>query len=246
MAKKSKEYYVVVKGRRAGIYTMWLGEDGAAEQVKNFPDALYKGFHTHEEATAWLKENSPEISSNLVSELLKVDGGRTLSEGFESPEDHLKAGKVLIYADGGAINNPGPGGYGIVLKYKGHTKELSGGFRGTTNNRMEIMACIEALRALKQKSSVVIYSDSKYVVDSISEGWVRRWQANGWMRNREQKAENADLWQQLLDLCSRHEVEFHWIRGHAGEIDNERCDQLAMEAARRKYLSADVGYENRQ
>jgi ribonuclease HI len=246
MGKKSKKYYAVVNGRRPGIYTTWLGKDGAAEQVKNFPGAFYKGFYTREDAIVWLRENSQEIPYNPASELLKVEGGRGLSEGFESPEDVLKAGKVLIYTDGGAISNPGPGGYGIVLRYKGRTKELSGGFRGTTNNRMEIMACIEALRALKQKSSVVIYSDSKYVVDSISEGWARRWQANGWMRNREHKAENVDLWQQLLDLCSRHEVEFRWIRGHVGEKDNERCDQLAMEAARQKDLSADVGYENRQ
>jgi ribonuclease HI len=246
MGKKSKRYYVVVNGRRPGIYNKWLGEDGAADQVKNFPDAVYKGFHTREDAIEWLKENDEEALLSLAAGSLETVDSGTSSGDLESPEDVLKAGKVLIYTDGGAINNPGPGGYGVVLKYKDHIKELSGGFRRTTNNRMEIMACIKALCALKQKSSVVIYSDSKYVVESVSKGWVRRWQANGWMRNREHKAENSDLWQQLLDLCSRHEVEFRWIRGHVGKKDNERCDQLAMEAARRKDLSADVGYENRQ
>jgi len=244
MSKKKKQYYVVVNGRRPGIYNKWFGEDGAADQVENFPEALYKGFYTREEAIEWLKEFSEETLSSLAPELLEAADSGTLPQDTESPEDVIKAGKVLIYTDGGAINNPGPGGYGIVLKYKDRKKELSGGFRATTNNRMEILACIEALRALKQKCSIVIYSDSKYVVESMSQGWVKRWQTNGWMRNDNHKAENADLWEQLLDLCHQHEVEFRWTRGHVGKKDNERCDQLAMEAARRKDLPADVGYED--
>ncbi len=244
MSKKKKQYYVVVNGRRPGIYDKWFGEDGAADQVENFPEAIYKGFYSREEAIEWLKEFSEGTLSNLAPELLEVVETDALTQNTESPEDILRAGKVLIYTDGGAINNPGPGGYGVVLKYKERRQELSGGFRATTNNRMEILACIEGLRALKQKCSVVIYSDSKYVVESMSQGWVKRWQANDWMRSDKHKAENADLWEQLLDLCDQHEVEFRWTRGHVGKKDNERCDQLAMEAARRKGLPADAGYEN--
>ncbi len=232
-----KQYYVVVNGRRPGIYNKWLGEDGAANQVVNFPEAIYKGFYTRSEAIEWLKEFSEETLSSLAPELLEAVDGDILPQDAESLEDVLKAGKVLIYTDGGAINNPGPGGYGIVLKYKDRRKELSAGFRATTNNRMEILACIEALRALKQKCSGVIYSDSKYVVESMSHGWVKRWQTNGWMRNDKHQAENADL-------CNQHEVEFRWTRGHVGKKDNERCDPLAMEAARRKNLPADAGYES--
>ncbi|MCX7839480.1 MAG: ribonuclease HI, partial [Anaerolineae bacterium] len=138
---------------------------------------------------------------------------------------------------------PGSGGYGVVLRYREHKKELSGGFRLTTNNRMEILACIEGLRALKRKSDVVIFSDSQYVVNSIAKGWAQKWKANNWMRNNKEKAENADLWEQLLELCSYHNVEFRWVRSHNDNPDNERCDQLAREAAEREDLPADRVYE---
>jgi ribonuclease HI len=151
---------------------------------------------------------------------------------------------VIIYTDGGAIKNPGPGGYGVVIRRQGYRKELSGGFRETTNNRMEILACIEGLRALKKKSDVVLYSDSKYVVDSMMQGWARRWKANGWRRDKRNSAENVDLWERLLDLTNQHEVEFRWLRGHAGHKDNERCDTLARQAALQADLPPDVGYED--
>jgi ribonuclease HI len=150
---------------------------------------------------------------------------------------------VVIYADGACIGNPGPGGYGVVLLYGEHRRELSGGFRRTTNNRMEILAVIVGLRALKQTCSVTVHSDSEYVVNSMSRGWARRWQENGWMRTKKERAVNPDLWDELLELCDKHEVKFVWVKGHAGNRENERCDQLAQRAAQRKDLPPDEGYE---
>jgi len=151
----------------------------------------------------------------------------------------------VIYADGAAINNPGPGGYGVVLLHKRKRTELSGGLRLTTNNRMELLACIVGLGALKFRCHVVVYSDSKYVVDCIAKGWAKKWRTNGWQRTRDQKAENPDLWAQLLDLCDKHEVEFRWVKGHAGQPENERCDQLASQAAAKQDLPPDTAYETR-
>jgi len=113
----------------------------------------------------------------------------------------------------------------------------------TTNNRMELMACIIGLKALKRILSVVIYSDSKYVVDGITKGWAERWKANGWMKNKREPAKNPDLWEQLLALCEKHEVEFEWVKGHAGNKENERCDQFAQKAAALKNLPPDKVYE---
>ncbi len=150
--------------------------------------------------------------------------------------------RVTIYTDGACIGNPGPGGYGVVLSDGPHRKELFGGYRLTTNNRMEIMAAIVGLRALKVRCLVTLYSDSQYLVDSMTKGWVQRWRANGWRRDRKTPALNADLWTQLLDLCTRHEVTFVWLRGHAGDRENERCDRLSMEAAQQQDLPPDAGY----
>jgi ribonuclease HI len=151
--------------------------------------------------------------------------------------------QVVIYTDGACSGNPGPGGYGVVLLYSGHRKELSGGFRRTTNNRMELLAVIEGLRALKSSCSVKLYSDSQYIIKAIKEGWAERWRANGWMRNKKEKAVNPDLWAQLLDLCKQHKVEFIWVRGHAGNVENERCDVLAVMASQQRNLPADEVYE---
>ncbi len=150
---------------------------------------------------------------------------------------------VTLYTDGGCINNPGPGGYGVVLLYDSHRKELSGGFRKTTNNRMEILAAITGLQALKEPCRVTLYSDSQYLVNAIEKGWAQRWQSNGWMRNKKEKAINPDLWEKLLELCKIHKVHFEWLRGHAGHDENERCDELATSAARGTDLATDEGYE---
>lgn len=151
--------------------------------------------------------------------------------------------QVTIYTDGGSKGNPGPGGYGVVLQYKEHRKELSGGFRKTTNNRMELMAAIAALEALKTQCQVTLYTDSRYLVDAMEQGWARRWRANGWRRNRKERALNPDLWERLLKLCDQHAVAFVWLRGHAGNVENERCHLLVTEAATGNNLPPDVGYE---
>jgi ribonuclease HI len=150
---------------------------------------------------------------------------------------------VTLYTDGGCINNPGPGGYGVVLLYNSHRKELSGGFRRTTNNRMEILAAIAGLEAHKEPCRVTLFSDSQYLVNAIQKGWARRWQANGWKRSKKEKAVNPDLWERLLELCKIHKVQFEWVRGHAGHLENERCDELAKAAARGSNMSVDEGYE---
>ncbi|MBN2244160.1 MAG: ribonuclease HI [Acidobacteria bacterium] len=152
--------------------------------------------------------------------------------------------EVEIYTDGGCRNNPGPGGFGAVLLYGKHRKELSGGFRLTTNNRMEILAAVKGLEALKEPCRVTVYSDSQYVVHAMEKGWAQRWRSGGWRRNRKEKAVNPDLWEKLLDLCDRHEVRFRWVRGHAGTPENERADRLAGEAACGDNLAVDEVYEN--
>ena len=149
---------------------------------------------------------------------------------------------VTIYTDGACIGNPGPGGYGAVLLYGDNRRELSGGFAETTNNRMEILAAVVGLEALKYPCNVTLYSDSRYVVDAIEKGWARKWKANGWMRNKRERAVNPDLWERLLALTARHSVEFRWVRGHAGNKENERCDRLANGAARGQGLPIDPGY----
>ena len=151
--------------------------------------------------------------------------------------------EVAIYTDGACTGNPGPGGYAAILTHGAHRKELSGGFRRTTNNRMEVTAAIFGLTALKQECRVVLHSDSEYLVKAMSKGWVERWRNNGWRRKRNTKALNADLWEQLLELCRHHTVEFRWVRGHAGNVENERCDKLAVEAAGRADLPIDEGHE---
>ena len=148
--------------------------------------------------------------------------------------------KVEIFTDGACSGNPGPGGYGVVLRSNGHTRQLSAGFKQTTNNRMELRAVIEGLRALKEKCSVIVYSDSKYIVDAVEKGWARRWRANNWYRNKKEKALNIDLWKQLLDLIEEHQVKFHWVKGHAGHPENELCDELAVAATTGENLFEDL------
>ncbi len=154
-------------------------------------------------------------------------------------------GGVDIHTDGACLGNPGPGGYAALLCYRGRCKELSGGYRLTTNNRMEIMAAIVGLEAVKPGYDVTVHSDSRYLVDAMNKGWVERWASQGWMRNRRDPAENADLWTRLLDLCRGREVRFVWVPGHAGRPENERCDALAVAAANGSDLDVDPGYEQR-
>lgn len=136
--------------------------------------------------------------------------------------------KIEIFTDGACSGNPGKGGWGAILRFNGHTKELSGGDANTTNNRMELTAVIEALKALKEPCEAVITTDSKYVSDAITLGWAEKWRANGWKKADKKPALNVDLWEQLLELLNVHKVTFNWVKGHAGHPENERCDALAV------------------
>ncbi len=151
--------------------------------------------------------------------------------------------QVTIFTDGACSGNPGPGGYGALLQSGRHRKELSAGYRRTTNNRMELMAVIAALRVLNRACQVVLYSDSRYVVDAIEKGWARGWQSRGWVKSDKQRAQNADLWAEALELLARHQVRLVWVKGHAENEGNNRCDQLAVAAAQGSTLLIDEGFE---
>jgi ribonuclease HI len=150
---------------------------------------------------------------------------------------------IELYTDGACKGNPGPGGYGAVLLFGERRKELSGGFRKTTNNRMELLACVEGLRSLKRPCEVDLTSDSAYVVNAMVKGWAKRWRSNHWKLSPSKTAKNSDLWKDLLELCSTHSVSFHWVKGHSGHPENERCDELAVAASELKELPADLAFE---
>lgn len=137
--------------------------------------------------------------------------------------------KIELFTDGACSGNPGPGGWGAILRYNGHEKELCGGEAETTNNRMELTAVIEGLSALKEPCEIELFTDSKYVCDTVSKRWVYSWKSNGWKKADKKPALNVDLWEKLLELLDTHKVNFNWIKGHAGHPENERCDTLAVE-----------------
>ena len=148
--------------------------------------------------------------------------------------------KINIYTDGSARGNPGPGGYGVLLEYNGYVKEVSEGFKLTTNNRMELLAVIVGLESIKKKNyEICVFSDSKYVVEAINKGWVFNWEK----RNFKQK-KNPDLWKRFLQIYPNHNVKFIWVKGHSGHVQNERCDELAVIASKAKVLKSDTGYEH--
>ncbi|MBQ3053441.1 MAG: ribonuclease HI [Clostridia bacterium] len=151
---------------------------------------------------------------------------------------------VQLFTDGACKGNPGPGGYGIVLRFGEIEKEISAGYECTTNNRMELMAAIVGLEALKYPCKVDLYSDSKYLTDSISKGWVYGWKKKGWKKSDNKPALNVDLWTRLLPLLSTHQVNIIWVKGHAGHPENERCDALAVSAAEGENLLKDDNYLN--
>ena len=231
MGSKNK-YYAVIRGYQPGIYTAWCGPGGAEEQVLGYAGAIFKGFVTVEEARRWL--GSPAVKSRKASG--RVQGAAEPAAPPSSP------GQIIIYTDGGCAGNPGPGGYGAVIIDGESRSELAQGFRRTTNNRMELLACIAALETLKAPANVILHSDSRYVVNGIDKGWARKWRANGWMRTESEAAQNADLWAELLDLCNKHRVRFVWVHGHAGNRENERCDRLATGATQGPDLQEDHAY----
>ena len=151
---------------------------------------------------------------------------------------------VDIYTDGACSGNPGSGGYGAVMLYNGARKELSEGYRLTTNNRMELLAVIKALEALKERCRINLYSDSKYVVDAVTKGWAKKWQADGWKKADKSRALNTDFWERLLALLDYHDVTFLWVKGHADNVENERCDFLARSAIESGNLIEDKNYES--
>ena len=228
---KPKKYYAVANGRTPGIYTTWFGPGGAEEQIRGYAGARYKGFPSLSEARQWLE--NPAVSQR-----------RSRSEHTDAAGDTgtVPPGTIVIYTDGGCRGNPGPGGYGAIIINGKKRIELAQGFRLTTNNRMELMACLVALAALEKPTDVVLHSDSSYVVNGIEKGWARKWRAKDWMRTKKDPAENADLWARLLDLCDVHHVRFVWVRGHVGNPENERCDELATTAADGVNLLEDVAY----
>ncbi len=247
-----KQIYIVARGRKPGVYKTWSGENGAASQVHGFPGALYRGFVRREDALVWLESLDEEaLPPQLRADLTESLGGSELRKESRRYKDARDGERIVIYTDGAAIGNPGPGGYGAVLRFGEHSKELSGGYRMTTNSRMELMACIAALEALKTPRSgvrptpVVLYSDSKYVVNGITKGWAERWREHDWQRSNGETAENVDLWARLLALCEQHDVTFRWVKGHAGRPNNERADRLASRAAQQEDLPPDMAFEAR-
>lgn len=157
-----------------------------------------------------------------------------------SPHPYLK--KVTIYTDGAAKGNPGRGGFGTLLVYNGRDLELSAGFVRTTNNRMELLAAIAGLEALTSPCLITLHSDSRYLVDAMSKGWLRGWKSRGWMRANKQYLKNSDLWKRLDAAAAAHKIDWRWVKGHAGHPENERCDALADGATRSAKLEVDEGF----
>jgi ribonuclease HI/ADP-ribose pyrophosphatase YjhB (NUDIX family) len=165
-------------------------------------------------------------------------------EGAPEPNVTGERQKVRIYTDGACLGSPGRGGYGAVLLTGHQREEIAGGFRLTTNARMELMAVIKALKKLREPSIVQLYTDSKMIVNAMQEGTAQRWRERGWKRNGNEEVADADLWERLLDLCSLHQVTFFWVKGHAGNKENQRCDRLSAHGARSSRLAIDLGFEN--
>ncbi len=224
-----KKCYAVAVGRACGIFEDWLA---AEAQVKGFAGALYKGFAERSEAEAWLENPLHEKRRGTPS------SAPTLPQ-------RARPGAIVVHTDGGCICNPGPGGYGVVIDINGEQRELSGGFRRTTNNRMELLAVIVALETLRAYGRPVdLFSDSSYVVNAVNKGWAVRWEQGGWRRVDGGDVANIDLWQKLLDLTNALDLRLYWLKGHAGHPENERCDVLAGLAAKSEDLSTDQGYRD--
>ncbi len=229
----AKKFYAVAVGKTPGIYREWKQTE---LQVKGFPGARYKGFKTEVEAKEWLRQGGILGSSNKQA---KKTQGLPSKHGEEVP-----AGSIVVYTDGGAINNPGPGGYGAIIRDGKSERELQGGYRLTTNNRMELMAAIVALGEIGCDSKpIFLYSDSSYLVNGVKKGWAKGWRRNGWKKSDGKEALNSDLWARLLDSIEGRSVDFRWVKGHAGNPLNERCDRLAVKSAKGSHLPIDHGYE---
>nr|WP_319492261.1 ribonuclease HI [uncultured Desulfobacter sp.] len=230
------KFYAVARGRKTGIFTSW---PEAERQVKGFAGARFKSFSTKQEALAFLEDPS-YTTSGASSKNFKSASKATKSGQDPSAQNDYPENAVMVYTDGGAIGNPGPGGYGVVFE-SGET--FCGGFNLTTNNRMELLAVITALEALDGETRpICLHSDSRYVVNGITKNWAKSWKRRGWKKSDGSPAMNPDLWQRLLELLEGLDVRFFWVKGHAGNPLNEKCDQLANSTARTSGLPDDTGY----
>jgi ribonuclease HI len=249
---KSK-IYVIARGKTPGVYHAWGGAGQAQAQVKGFPGAVYKSFPDGEQAKTWL-DSIPGSHSDVMAQLQTIAPGpvkKTTSSRTGASKSSgaaighqadLDQGKAVIYTDGGCSGNPGPGGYAAVILQGDERKELSAGFRRTTNNRMEILACIAGLESLPPGSDVLVISDSKYTIDAMTKGWAKKWRAKNWMRTPTESAKNPDLWKRMLEICDERKVTFRWVKGHAGTEENERCDELAVAASKDEDMAEDTGF----
>ena len=200
---------------------------------------------------SWVRstqDNRQEMLRVTNREILTKSWGgqrrRPVQQKLSVSDEEIAMKTVTLYTDGACSGNPGPGGWAAILMFGAHKKELSGGERETTNNRMELTAVIRGLEALKEPCVVELYSDSKYVIDALEKGWAKGWQARGWVKADKKPALNPDLWERLLDLCRVHKVNLHWVKGHDGHPGNERCDRLATSAADGGDLLVDTGLSN--
>ncbi len=225
------KFYAVANGRKTGIFTSW---PEAERQVKGFAGAIYKSFKTRKDALAFLKNPSYGGQKNTKRPTTASNAGTPAT-----PETYTED-TIVVYTDGGAIGNPGPGGYGVVFK-DGET--LCGGFNKTTNNRMELLAVIKALEVLEGTSApIVLHSDSRYVINGITKGWAKGWEKRGWKKSNGEAAMNPDLWATLLNRLAGLDIRFKWVKGHAGNPLNEAADHLANSMAKKSGLPDDTAY----
>ncbi|MCP4719972.1 MAG: ribonuclease HI [Desulfobacteraceae bacterium] len=227
------KYYAVAQGRKTGIFNSWSETE---QQVRGFTNAIFKSFKTRQEAEAFLK--NPSFSHKL-NKSGSNKSGPTKTQEYPGATDYPR-GTIVVYTDGGAIGNPGPGGYGVVIKDR---EEISGGYNLTTNNRMELKAVMVAMEALQgEKAPIVLHSDSKYVINGLNKGWAKNWKKKNWVKSDGNPAMNSDMWALLLELQKKIDITFKWVKGHAGDPLNERCDELANGVARKKGMPDDIGY----
>ena len=227
------KYYAVAQGHKTGIFTNW---PETQRLVQGYPNAIYKSFKTREEAEAFLK--NPVYGKKSSSDASKK---KTYSKTPPPCPDNA----IVVYTDGSAIGNPGPGGYGVVIQRPGQAEpqELTAGYDRTTNNRMEMMAVIVAMETLAGATDpIVLHSDSRYTLDAITKGWAKGWKRRGWKTSDGNPALNSDLWKRLLKALEKVDVKFQWVKGHAGNPLNERCDELANGTARMPGHPPDTGY----
>ena len=231
----AKKFYAVKRGRVTGLFTTW---DECKEQVDGFPGAVYKSFPTEQTARDWLSGETEAIS--LFPEDEGTASRRTSTksthrtDSASHPTENDPPADHTVYTDGSCLRNPdGPGGYAavIIATHDGEVREISGGEPSTTNNRMELRAGVEALRALPNGSTVDFYTDSQYMKNAFTKYWLRNWKRNGWRTATGEPVKNQDLWRALDEAFSLHTVRFHWVKGHAGNRWNERCDELARSEA---------------